>query len=49
MALFITLKFVDTLTPSVLPFWLLRNTLIRVDTAGQRIQVPLECNIKLEE
>ena len=46
----ITLKFVHTLAPYVLPFWVLRYTFVgELTRQGQKIQVPLKRNIKIVE
>ena len=55
LALIITLKFVHTLTPYALPFWMLRDTFFffwgggGVTQQGRKIQVPLKHNYKLDK
>ena len=56
LALIITLKFVHTLTPYTLRFWMLRDTFWGggrggegVTQQGRKIQVPLKRNYKLDK
>ena len=55
LALIITLKFVHTLTPYALPFWMLRDTFFFFlggggeTQQGRKIQVPLKHNYKLDK
>ena len=46
LALIITLKFVHTLTPYALRFWMLGGG---VTQQGRKIQVPLKRNYKLDK